>query len=281
MTAEGLKMDILLALPAIVIVFALGAAIGSFLNVVVYRLPAGLSILWPPSRCPHCLHQLRKQENVPVLGWIWLKGRCHHCKSRISVRYPLVEAATGVLFLLVFLTFGVSLQTLGYWAFFSWLLALSLIDLDTMTLPDPLTKSGLVGGLVFQMVMGFLLASNWVGLVNQLMTGIVGAVVGIWLFDIITFVGSVAFGQAVMGGGDAKLAAMLGAWLGWKYLLLAGFLACAVGAFAGGGTIALGWLNRRQPIPFGPFLALGAISTTFCGKKILDIYTQLFFPLSW
>lgn len=272
-------MDLLFALPTAVIVFTLGASIGSFINVVVYRLPAGMSILWPRSRCPHCLHQLGGQENVPVFGWLWLRGRCRHCKSPISIRYPLVEAATGLLFILIFWLFGFSIQTFGYWAFGSWLLALSLIDLDTMTLPNSLTKSGLILGLVFQMVVGFSQFS-WVGATNHLMSGIIGAVLGLWLFDAITIVGSIIFGQAAMGGGDAKLAAMLGAWLGWKYLLLAGFLACAAGAFVGGGAIALRLLNRRQPIPFGPFLAMGGIITIFAGEAILSAYLRFLFPVT-
>lgn len=262
------------------IVFAVGASIGSFLNVVVYRLPARLSILWPPSCCPHCLHQLAKRENIPVLGWLWLRGRCRHCKSRISVRYPLVEAITGVIFLLVFWTYGFGLETLGYWAFLSWLLILSLIDLDTMTLPNSLTQSGLIVGLLFQGTVGFLQASQLAGISHQLMSGIAAAVLGIWLVDIIGFVGSIILGQPAMGGGDAKLAAMMGAWLGWKYLLLSGFIAVAAGAFGGGGAIALGWLNRRQPMPFGPFLALGAALTIFFGKSLLSTYVRLFFPLS-
>ncbi|HAJ60262.1 MAG TPA: prepilin peptidase [Cyanobacteria bacterium UBA8543] len=262
------------------IVFVGGASIGSFLNVVVYRLPAKLSILWPPSRCPDCLHQLGKRENVPILGWLWLKGRCRHCKSRISVRYPLVEAIAGVLFLLVFWKYGLGLETLGYWAFLSWLLVLSLIDLDTMTLPDSLTQSGLVAGLVFQGTVGFFQASQLAGISHQLMGGIAAAVLGLWLFDIISWVGSILLGQAAMGGGDAKLAAMMGAWLGWKYLLLSGFIAVAIGAFGGGGAIALGWLDRRQPMPFGPFLALGAALTIFLGQAILSTYIRLFFPLS-
>ena len=271
-------MDILIATPTAVIVFALGASIGSFINVVVYRLPAKLSILWPPSRCPHCLHQLGKRENVPVLGWLWLRGRCHHCQSKISVRYPVVEAVTGLLFLLVFWTFEVSVETIGYWTFCSWLLALSLIDLDTMTLPNPLTQSGLVAGIVFRLVAGFLPEASRSGGFNQLISGIIGAVLGLWLFDLINVVGSITLGQAAMGGGDAKLAAMLGAWLGWKYLLLAGFLACAMGAFVGGGAIALGVLTRRQPMPFGPFLALGAVITLFGGEVILSTYLRLVFP---
>lgn len=275
-------MEALIVSLASLIVLALGASIGSFLNVVAYRLPANLSILWPPSRCPHCLHQLGKRENIPIFGWLWLRGRCRHCHSRISVRYPLVEGITGILFLLVFWQYGFGLETVGYWAFLSWLLALSLIDLDTMTLPNSLTQSGLVLGLVFQSTVGFWPASQLSGISSQLMTGIVGAVVGIWLFDILALGGSMVFGQTAMGAGDAKLAAMMGAWLGWQYLLLAGFLACAVGAFAGGGAIALGWLNRRQPMPFGPFLALGAGLTIFWGDAILSSYLRLFFPdVAW
>ena len=162
MTIESITLGL-----AAVIVFLLGACFGSFINVVVYRLPAGLSVIRPRSRCPHCLHQLDNRENIPVLGWLWLRGRCRYCKSPISIRYPLVEAATGILFLLIFWTFDLSIQTLGYWIFISWLLALSLIDLDTMTLPNPLTKSGLIIGLVFQLFVGFVMQSGWVGEIGR------------------------------------------------------------------------------------------------------------------
>ena len=271
-------MDILSDLITATIVLILGASVGSFLNVVIYRVPAGLSLLYPPSRCPKCLHQLRAYENVPVLGWLWLKGRCGHCRSPISARYPLVEATTGVLFLLIFWTFGLSWLTIGYWVFFSWLLALSFIDLDTMTLPNPLTQSGLIIGFVFQAALGFATRASWEGAISQLMVGVIGAVVGLWLVEIITIVGSAALGQSAMGGGDAKLAALMGAWLGWKLLLLAGFLACAIGAFAGGGAITLGLLDRRQPMPFGPFLALGSMLVVFWGEALLSAYWRIFFP---
>ncbi len=271
-------MIALLELPLTLVVFALGASVGSFLNVVIYRVPAGLSLLHPPSRCPKCLHQLRKRENVPILGWIWLKGRCAHCRTPISIRYPLVEAATGILFVATFWLFGWSWQTVGYWIFLSWLIALSLIDLDTMTLPNVLTQSGLVGGLVFQMVLGFVTTSTFIGTIAQLMHGLVGAVLGLWLVDIITLVGTIALGQSAMGAGDAKLAAMMGGWLGWQFMLLAGFLACAMGAFVGGGAIALGLLNRRQPMPFGPFLALGSVLVVFWGGAMVSTYMKIFFP---
>jgi leader peptidase (prepilin peptidase)/N-methyltransferase len=259
-------------------VFILGASIGSFLNVVIYRIPAGISLLHPPSRCPQCLRLVKIYDNVPVLGWIWLRGRCRYCRGLISVRYPLVEAAMGLVFVLVFWSFHVPLPAIGYWAFFSWLLALALIDLDTMTLPNCLTQSGLVLGLVFQMVIGWSESDSLAGVAAQLMAGIVGAVVGIWVFDLITIVGSIVFGQTAMGGGDAKLAAMMGSWLGWQNLLLSGFLACTIGAFVGGAAIALGLLNCRQPMPFGPFLALGAVLATFYGEVLVSAYLQLFFP---
>jgi leader peptidase (prepilin peptidase)/N-methyltransferase len=307
-------MDMLIVILANLIIFALGASVGSFINVVVYRLPAGLSIIFPPSHCPHCSNQLKPYDNVPVFGWLWLRGRCRYCQGKISLRYPMVEVVTGVLFLFVFWVFDVSILTVGYWVFCSWLLALSLIDLDTMTLPNPLTQSGLVLGIAFQVMVGFLPeGSSWSTLANHLMMAIVGAVLGLWLFDAIATVGSIVFGKTAMGGGDAKLAAMMGAWLGWKYLLLAAFVACLVGALVGGVTIwrsqygshHLGGSRRidatrstaslrvdvynegnlptvlpqkwGQKMPFGPFLALGSIITLFSGEIILSSYLRLFF----
>jgi leader peptidase (prepilin peptidase)/N-methyltransferase len=258
--------------------FIVGAAVGSFLNVVIYRLPAGLSLVYPPSRCPHCHHRLKSYDNVPVLGWLWLRGRCRYCRHPISIRYPLVEAASGLLFVAIALISPNPVSTVGYWLFISWLLALAIIDLDTLTLPNRLTSSGLVVGLVFQGSLGWWMEPTLATVANQLMVGITGAVVGIWLFDAITLVGSIAFGQTAMGGGDAKLSAMMGAWLGWKLLLLAGFLACMIGAAIGGGAIALKLISRRQPIPFGPFLALGAMLSLFFGNALLTAYLQIFFP---
>ncbi|PNW36153.1 UNVERIFIED_CONTAM: methyltransferase [Euhalothece sp. KZN 001] len=258
-------------------IFVFGAAIGSFLNVVIYRLPANLSLLYPPSRCPICGHRLGKTENVPLLGWLWLRGKCRHCQTPISPRYPIIETITALLFVAVYLQFGFTFATVGYWILLSWLLALSLIDYDTMTLPNSLTQSGLILGLGYQVLSQNSFNINQVS--QQLMTGIIGAVLGIWLFDIITIVASGILGQTAMGGGDAKLAAMLGAWLGWKLLLVGCFLAFAVGAFIGGGAIALGILSRRDPMPFGPFLALGGAIAVFYGERLLSAYVNLFFPV--
>jgi len=272
-------MEGFLALLVHSLVCLLGAAVGSFLNVVVYRLPAGVSLVYPPSRCPYCLHPLAARDNIPVFGWMFLKGRCRYCQSPIARRYPLVEAITALMFWLIFWVCGFSWHTVGYWLLASWLLALSLIDLDTLTLPDSLTQSGLLLGFLFQGWLGFVHSGTLLGSVTQLMVGVMGAVVGIWLLEIISLVGTIALGQTAMGAGDAKLAAMMGAWLGWQYLLLAGFLASAIGAGVGGGAIALGWLNRRQPMPFGPFLAIGTLMTALWGSAIAQAYTRIFFPV--
>lgn len=256
------------------LVAALGSAIGSFLNVVIYRLPLGRSLLWPASACPHCGHRLRPWENVPILGWLRLRGRCSQCGAAIALRYPLVEATTALWFVAVYAYYGWDWATPGYWLLGSWLFALAWIDRDTLTLPNPLTQSGLVLGLAFQMGIGLGSGHPAQGLMN----GVGAAVLGLWLVELIIWLGSLALGQTAMGGGDAKLAAMLGAWLGWQKLLLTGFMACAVGAGVGLGAIALGRLHRRQPMPFGPFLALGALLSVLWGDRLIQWYLHAFFP---
>ncbi|MDB9528439.1 A24 family peptidase [Oscillatoria sp. CS-180] len=252
---------------------------GSFLNVVIYRVPEKLSLLHPPSRCPQCHHVLRPYDNVPVLGWMWLKGRCRYCRTRISPRYPLIEAITGLLFLATFWQFELSWTTLSVWILICWLICLTCIDLDTLTLPNELTQSGLILGIVSQTVLLPADGPHWTTAIaaQGLMRAILGAVLGLWIFEVIGFVGSFLTGKTVMGGGDGKLAALLGAWLGWQGMLLSSFLACALGAFIGGGAIALGVLNRRTPIPFGPFLTLGAFIALFWGDRLINWYLQFFF----
>jgi len=271
-------METLVATMGFATAFVFGACIGSFLNVVIYRLPAGISLVHPPSRCPKCMHPLGITENVPVFGWLWLRGRCRWCKNAISSRYPLVEAFTGLVFMLVFWRFGYSLETIGYCLFLSWLISLSAIDLDTMTLPSALTKSGLVLGLVFQAVVGWQ-ASGGKGIANHLMFGIGGAVAGIWLPEIIALIGLIAMGQQAMGDADGKLMATIGAWIGWKYVLLSSFIACGVGSVIGGGAIALNIIGKKQPMPFGPFLALGGAISLFFGNAIIDAYLNTFVNL--
>lgn len=269
-------METLITAIAFTFSFTFGACIGSFLNVVVYRIPARISLIHPPSRCPHCQHQLGTTENVPVFGWLWLRGRCRWCKAKISSRYPIIETITGLIFVLVYWRFGNSLETIGYCAFLSWLLSLSLIDLDTMTLPASLTKSGLVLGLIFQGIVGWHTGQGQ-GIANQLMFGIGGAVSGIWLLEIIALLGAIILGQQAMGDADGKLMATIGAWIGWKYVLLSSFIACGLGSIIGGGAIALGIIGKKQPMPFGPFLALGGTLSLFFGDRLINAYVNTFF----
>lgn len=262
----------------VLIVFIFGAAVGSFLNVVIYRLPEGLSLIYPPSRCPRCETRLKPYDNVPVFGWLWLKGKCRSCRLPIAARYPMVEFLTGCLFVAVFIMFGMTWQTPGYWVFISWLLALALIDLDTMTLPNSLTASGLVLGCSFQGWMGYLQEPTPNSVVRAVVSALMASIFGLWLFDVISALGSRAFGKPAMGGGDAKLAAMMAAWLGWPALLLSTFLAAAMGAVIGGGALALGALGPKQHIPFGPYLSLGAVLSMFYGAQMVSAYLAVFFP---
>lgn len=254
-------------------VFIWGTCIGSFLNVVIYRLPNKISLVHPPSRCPKCLHPLGKTENIPVVGWLWLQGKCRWCHTPISPRYPLIEALTGFLFALVYHQFGFTWLSLGYGIMLSWLMALAWIDFDTMTLPNSLTQSGLVIGIIWQGCLGFTVA-GFRGLLQYIFLSIFGAVLGIWLFDIIRILGNIIFRKPAMGGGDPKLVAMIGAWLGWQNVLLTGFLACLIGSIIGGGSIVFKLHKREQEIPFGPFLVMGALASLFWGDFLLAHYLE-------
>jgi leader peptidase (prepilin peptidase)/N-methyltransferase len=257
-------------------VFVLGSSVGSFLNVVVYRIPAQLSILYPRSHCPNCSRQLTITQNIPILGWLRLKGCCGWCHKPIPIRYLLVEILTGLLFCFIFLRFGYTFNTISYWVLLSWLLALALIDIDTFTLPNVLLKFGLVVGLVFQVLQGW--QNN--DLNHVIFGAIFSAWMGLFLLDIIRIVGSFALQVEAMGDGDPKLAAFLGIWLGWQHLLLACFLACLLGAIWGIYAKLSGKLSRWQMIPFGPFLSLGGVLTIFWGNEIISTYVKLFFTFS-
>lgn len=258
---------------------AIGACIGSFLNVVVYRVPAGLSILYPPSRCPHCLRQLAPRDNIPIIGWFLIKGKCRYCHTPISWRYPAIEAMTAFLFWGLAVCFGASQPVLilcFYAAFLSWLLVLALIDCDTMTLPNSLTQSGLVLGIIYQVSLATINNSDRSALPKLLLFGIGGAVLGIWLLDIMRIAGRFFLQKEAMGGGDPKLAAMIGMWLGWENVLLTMLIAAAFGTVVGLITILFKNSDRQQPIPFGPFLAFGAAISLFFGKTILTTYLGWF-----
>ena len=224
-------------------------------------------------------------ENIPILGWLLLRGKCRHCHTPIAPRYPIVEAITAIIFVLIYNHFGLTVQTLGYFLLMCWLLALTLIDLDTMTLPNPLTQSGLILGLVFQVILGYMETNHSViGIRDYLIQGILAMVLGIWIYDTIAIVGSIMMGRSAQGAGDAKLMAMIGAWSNWQVVLLTGgvasvlaivgFIVVAGYSTLAGGGIKAGASKMIQPLPFGPSIACGAAIALFGRDWLIESYQQ-------
>jgi len=272
----------------VVVVAVFGLAIGSFLNVVIHRLPRMMETEWkaqcaelagadpvaagpnynllvPRSHCPHCGTPLRVSDNIPLLSWLVLKGKCGHCGARISARYPVVEAMTAALSALVALKFGVTPTTLLALVFTWTLVALTFIDADTTLLPDDLTLPLLWLGL----------AANVVGTFVPLKEAVIGAMAGYLALWSIYWLFKLATGKEGMGYGDFKLLAALGAWMGWKALLPIVLLSSLVGAVVGIVLIILAKRGREIPIPFGPYLAAAGFIVLIAG----DAFTRWFVPL--
>jgi leader peptidase (prepilin peptidase)/N-methyltransferase len=261
------------ALPLLVAV--MGACVGSFLNVVAWRLPREESIMLPPSHCPKCGSRLRWFENLPVLGWLLLRGRCGHCGAPIAIRYPLMELLTAGLWVaalqaaLAAAPAGLGPEPTGWqlaiggWLLLSWLMPLTLIDLDRMWLPEPLCRHGLLLGLVVSGVIGFSQGAA----IGQavLFHHLVAAGVGLVGFEGVSALAQKLIGKPALGLGDAKLAALLGAWLGLTGLGLSVVLAVFGGAVVGGLARLTGRLGRHEPFPFGPFLAAGGALVWLAG----------------
>ncbi|GGA96664.1 prepilin peptidase [Agarivorans gilvus] len=277
--------------PATALGFCLLVAlcIGSFLNVVIHRLPIMLQRQWrdecrvfladelkasestepgvynlmlPRSACPHCGSLIKAWQNIPVISWLALRGKCANCKSPISIRYPLVEMATALLTLACWWQFGFTLSFIFSNLFCIILLCLSLIDLDSMLLPDQLTLPTLWLGLLLNINASFVPLSD----------AVIGAALGYsllwalyWLFKLLT-------GKEGMGYGDFKLLAMIGAWFGWQALPLTILLSSFAGALIGISLIALGKRQQSQAIPFGPYLALGGVVYLFFGAQLHSWY---------
>lgn len=242
------------------LIFALGLAFGSFLNVCVYRLPLGMSVVTPRSACPNCKQLIASYDNIPVISWLILRGRCRHCKARISPRYLLVEVLTGLLFTLCYWYFGFTLATVKYCAFAFLLLGLIFTDAETKLLPDKLTLTGLVLGLLFSLLVPVNdLASQFLpGMLNlpfsadvavrilSLLDSLLGAALGA---SFIYGVGAIYLrwrGMEGMGFGDVKLMAMVGAFLGVKLTVFTIFTASLAGSLFGIATVLVVWLKRRH-----------------------------------
>ncbi|HAN56649.1 MAG TPA: prepilin peptidase [Betaproteobacteria bacterium] len=262
----------------------LGLLVGSFLNVVIHRLPKMMAREWteqcavlrdeeapaassynlvvPRSACPACGHAIGALENIPLLSYVWLRGKCAGCGIHISARYPLVELITGILSAFAAWHFGFGWAAAGALLFIWALVALSFVDFDTQLLPDSITLPLLWLGLLF----------NLTGVYVPLADAVVGAVLGYlilwsvyWLFKLVT-------GKEGMGYGDFKLLAAIGAWLGWKVLPVVILLSSVIGAVVGIGLIVLARRGRSVPIPFGPYLAGAGLVALFWGERILQAY---------
>jgi leader peptidase (prepilin peptidase)/N-methyltransferase len=250
----------------LVAIFLFGTIIGSFLNVCIYRIPAGQSVISPASRCPKCGAAIRWYQNVPVISYLLLRGRCAGCKTRISLRYPLIEALTGLLFVWVWLAFGWQVATPLYWVFVAALVVITFIDLDHQIIPDVISLPGIVVGFLAA------LAIPWLPWLDSLL----GILLGGGSLFLVAAVYQRLTGQEGMGGGDVKLLAMIGAFLGWKAVLPVIFLGSLAGSLVGVPLMLIKRSDGKLAIPFGPFLALGAVICLLWGRQLFDWYIGFF-----
>lgn len=242
---------------AAILTALLGLAVGSFLNVCIYRIPAGKSIVAPPSHCRSCGARLKPMDLIPVASYIILKGRCRYCKTPVSPRYPLVEALTSFLFLLVFYRFGAEASLFKHLFLTALMIAVAFIDLDHYIIPNRLVLAGLVAGALFIPLTGE--------------PSLFGALLGVLAasgFLLLLYIVS----RGGMGMGDIKLTAVIGVFLGWPMSLFAAFSACFLAGILGIALIATGIKKRKDPIPFGPFLAAGTFITSVWGPELAKLY---------
>lgn len=249
-------MDILLWVYAAIV----GACVGSFLNVCIYRWPEGLSVIRPRSRCPACETPIRWHDNVPILGWLLLRGKCRECGARISIQYPLIELTTASLWVAAVLRHGFTWQALSSALFFTLLLGIALTDARTYIIPDQFTIGGLVIGLALSLAPGGI----------SPLQSFLGALLGFALLWVIAVLGEALFRKPAMGGGDIKMMAMVGAFLGPPGVLLTIFLGALFGSLIFGPIS----LKTGKLVPFGIFLALGAGITEPWGQALIQMYAR-------
>jgi leader peptidase (prepilin peptidase)/N-methyltransferase len=249
------------------LVFMFGMCIGSFLNVCIHRLPSSMSIINPSrSFCPRCNSAIQFYDNIPVLSYLWLKGRCRNCKASISLRYPLVELMAGILAIAILFMFGLTLEGVVYFVFISSLLVITFIDIDHKIIPDIITLPGIPIGLAASFVLpDMTFKSSLLGL----LVGGGSLLLVAWTYSLITQ-------KEGMGGGDIKLLGMIGTFIGWKGVIFTIFAASLTGTFVGIIVMLLKGKNLKFAIPFGPFLSIGAMSYIFFGDKVFFWYLHSF-----
>lgn len=249
-----------------VIIFLFGLIMGSFFNVCIYRIPMNLSVVSPPSHCGNCNHELAPLDLIPVLSWVLLGRRCRYCKAPISSRYPIVELLTAVLFVLLYIKFDISVDTIFYLAFISILIMVAFIDIDHRIIPDRFIVIGLVLDILYLAVHSF---ASWQ---NAVIGGIIGGG-SIFLIDVAS---RIIFKKEGMGFGDVKLMLMAGAFLGISRTIIALLAAVWIGAIFGVVLLRMRKSNDDHYMPFGPFLASGCIIAIFLGDFLAAWYISFF-----
>jgi leader peptidase (prepilin peptidase) / N-methyltransferase len=244
----------------------LGLSLGSFINVCIYRIPRKASIVYPSSSCPHCGKRIRFYDNIPLISYLILMGRCRDCGHPIPWRYPLVELTTGFVSLFLFITYGIGYQYVALLLFAATLLTISFIDLDHRIIPDVLSLPGVAAGWAVSL---FPWGVWW-------LDSLIGTVAGGGALYLVAAVYERVTGREGMGGGDIKLLAMIGAWMGWQALPLIVLIASLSGAVIGMAFILWAGKGYRFRIPFGPFLSLGALAYLFFGPDLIRWYVGLF-----
>jgi len=248
-----------------IFIFIFGLCIGSFLNVCIYRLPASLSIVHPRSKCPKCETFIAFYDNIPVLSFVWLKGRCRHCGVKIGLRYPTVELLAGMLALATFLKFSLSIEALIYFAFIACLLVVTFIDLDHRIIPDVIT----LPGIPICFAASFTLPSvTYKAALLGILAGGGSLFLVAWIYSLLTK-------KEGMGGGDIKLLAMMGALLGWQGVVFTIFVSSLVGTLSGLAVMLQSRKSMKLALPFGPFLAIGGITYIFFGTRLVQWYFNL------
>jgi leader peptidase (prepilin peptidase)/N-methyltransferase len=253
-------------IPSAIVMALFGAIVGSFLNVCIYRLPLRKSLAWPGSHCPHCDSSVKPYDNIPILGYLWLRGRCRSCKAPISIQYPIVEVITSLAFLGAYLLFDSPAVLVQRLLFACAMIVLFVIDLEHRILPDVITLPGIALGFIFSLF----LPPGW-------RDSVIGMVLGggsLWLMGELYF--RIRHEEG-MGFGDVKMLAMIGAFLGWKLMLLTLVLSSFLGSIIGVGIIALNRGDMKYALPFGTFLALGAVVAATVGDRIITWYAAFYY----
>ena len=252
-------------LPLNILTFIFGACIGSFLNVCIYRIPAGLSIIHPGSSCPRCQQMIPFYDNLPILSYLMLRGKCRRCKTPIALRYPMVELLGGLSALACLAAFGPTVQAAVLFVFIATLIVVTFIDLDHRIIPDAISLPGIP---VFFLAAFAVPTVTWHASVVGIVAGGGSLFVVAWVYQLIT-------GREGMGGGDIKLLAMIGAMVGWQGILFTLFAASAIGTLVGLIAMVRSGKGLKLAIPFGPFLAMGAVSYLFLGEGLTAWYFNM------